>query len=93
MLLRELANECTPQHLVGCILGYADTYLMQVVGQTTRAADYGPLITDERLAKWDVIRGAFVRDGSGNPESGKLVEAGRVEGAKVFRETLKRILA
>lgn len=93
MLLRELGAGCTSQHLVGCIIGYADVYLAQAGLQAPRERDYLPLITEERLAKVGVIRGAYLRDGSVLTDSMKLVETGRIHGAKAFRETLTSVLA
>lgn len=93
MLLRELGRGSTSQHLVGSILGYADAYLNQLGVRTPQGEDYVPLITDGRLAKNSVIIGAYVRDGSVKPESMKLVDAGRIEGAELFLGTLKHILA
>jgi hypothetical protein len=93
LLLKELGDGCTSQHLVGCILGYADVYLGRLEIVSPREEDYVPLIVDERLASARVIKGAYLRDGSVKPESMKLVEAGRIEGAKSFRDALEFIFA
>lgn len=89
LLIEELGKGCTSQHIVGCILGYADVYLEKLGLDATKADSYFPFIQDERLAKFRVIEGAYIRDGSVKPESMKMIEVGRAIGAEKFREVYK----
>ncbi|VVD73108.1 hypothetical protein PCE31106_00706 [Pandoraea cepalis] len=88
MLLRELGEGCTTQHIVGCILGYTDFYLSRLGLNPNAAENYGPLIRDERLAKFETIQNAYTRNEDVKPESMKLIEVGRTAGAEQFLEVM-----